>query len=182
MTKVPYSYTMGGNAIDAAIPALAKSVGTLTENVQKLAVSILGDFRQHGDKPTSERRANALVAALGSGMRANSLRQWFLDNGPFLWNEKDKKLVAGTDASSKVKSHTAIADSKVLAVVKWWEAQKEEAFKPFNEFDELSKLLEKHTKRKQMVRDGQATADSKLLPDDVFNSIRLIIAEAKAAA
>ena len=104
MTKLSYTFSMGANSIEAGIAAISKRVATLTVDVQKLAVSILRDMKQHGDKPTAAKRSNALIAALGKGMRSQSLTMWFELHAPLVWNEQEKKLVAGSTASSPVAS------------------------------------------------------------------------------
>ncbi len=144
-TKVSFSFSMGGNSIDAGIASLAKSVATLTGNVQKLAVSILRDFKASGDKPTAVRRANALVDALGKGMRANSLRGWFEQNGPFIYNKETKVLVIGFTGNSPVKDHTKI-DLATSQAALWYEAVKDPDYVPLADWSAALNALIKRAK------------------------------------
>lgn len=145
MTKLTYSYTMGGNSIDAAIPMLAKSVATLNTNVQKLIVSLLADFKKSGDKPTAVRRANEVVKALGKGMRANSLQGWFEQNAPMVYNKETKLLVAGCTGMSPVKDHTKI-DLAVSTAALWYDAVAEQEYKPLEDWTKMLTALVKRAK------------------------------------
>jgi len=114
-TKLSYSFSMGGNSIEQGIAAIAKRSATLTMDVQKIAVSILRDMKQHGDKPTAAKRANALIAAMGHGMRGNALRLWFETHAPLVWNKAEKALVPGSTVTSPVRDHTLIDVEKCIA-------------------------------------------------------------------
>ena len=128
--RVTFSFSMGGNMIDAGIAALEKSIATMTGNVQKLAVSILRDWKQHNDDATAVRRANALVKALGKGMRANALRTWFEHNAPMVYNEQTKLLVKGSTAASPVREASKI-NLEVSTKALWHDADGGEApYKP----------------------------------------------------
>lgn len=144
--KVSYSFAMTGAMIDTAIPALEKSVAGLVANIQKLAVSVLADFKAHGDKPTATRRANALVAALGKGMRSASLLAWFEQNGPFVFNTETKLLVVGFTGLSPVKDHKKI-DLEVSKAALWQEAKPPEDYKPLADWSKaLNGLIAKAKK------------------------------------
>ena len=143
--KLTYSFSMWGNAIDAAIPMLAKSIGTVVTNVQKIAVSILGDLLKHGDKPTAVKRANALVEALGKGMRAQSLLAWFEQNAPMVYNAETKLLVAGFTAMSPVRDHTKI-NLAVSTAALWQDAKADPEYKALADWNAALMALVKRAK------------------------------------
>ena len=143
--KVTISYTMGGNAIDAALPMLEKRIAGLVLDVQKIAVSILRDFKAHGDKTTTVRRANALVHALGKGVKGNQMLAWFESNAPLTYNKETKLLVAGFSAASPVKDHSKIdADGIVTAL--WYEAAPEKEYQPLEDWNKALNALIKRAK------------------------------------
>lgn len=146
MTKITYTYTMNDNAIEQAIASLAKRTETLTQDYQRVAVSILQAFKSSGDKVTACRRANAVANALGKGMRKNSMVAWFQKNAPMVWNEEAKELVFGHTGQHPVKHWEAIADTKELAEVKWWDAVKPEEPKPLDWTATLLSLVKKAEK------------------------------------
>lgn len=143
--KVTISYTMGGNAIDAALPMLEKRIAGLVLDVQKIAVSILRDFKTHGDKPTAVRRANALVKALGKGVKGNQMLAWFECNAPLVYNKETKLLVAGFTAASPVKDHAKI-DSDGIVTALWYEAAPEAEYKPLDDWNKALMALVKRAK------------------------------------
>lgn len=136
MTKINFSYSIPEKNIDDAIVSLEKSIGNVTQNVQKVAVSILRAFKEHGDKPTAERRANALVKALGKGLRAKSMLAWFEQQAPLVWNAQEKKLVPGFTAAHPVKDHKKI-DIELCIKSLWYEAQAEAEYKPLADWTKL---------------------------------------------
>lgn len=142
--RVTFSFSMGGNMIDAGIATLEKSIASVTGNVQKLAVSILRDWHLHNDSDTAVKRANALVKALGKGMRANALRTWFEHNSPLVFNKETKLLVKGFTALSPVKDASKIdiaASTKAL----WHDADGgEPEYKPITDWNaQLAALIKR---------------------------------------
>jgi len=139
-SKLTISYTMGGNAIDAALPMLEKRIANLVLDVQKIAVSILRDFKTHGDKPTAVRRANALVKALGKGIKHNQMLAWFECNSPMVYNQETKQL-----AASPVKDHSKI-DAEGIVKALWYEAAPEAEYKPLEDWNKALNALIKRAK------------------------------------
>lgn len=144
MTKLTYTFSMNAAAMDAGIIAIGKRSATLVQDVQKIAVSILRDMKQHGDKPTAVKRANGLCVALGAGMRANALRLWFETLAPMVWNDKEKHLVAGSTVTSPVKDTKDIDVDKAIASP-WQLADGGE--KPYKPIDNWSAQLNALIKR-----------------------------------
>lgn len=143
MTKLTYTFSMGGNSIEAGIAAISKRIATLTVDVQKIAVSILRDMKQHGDKPTAAKRANALSVALGNGMRSDSLKAWFETHAPLVWNATEKQLVPGSTAASPVRDHTLIDVEKCIADP-WQDAIKVPEYKAIGDWTaQLQALIKK---------------------------------------
>lgn len=143
MAKISYTFTMNNNVIDAAIASLAKRTETLTQDYQKIAVSILMAWKSSGDKVTATRRANQLVNSLGQGMRKNSMSVWLQKNAPLVLNEETKELVFGYTNASPVKHHDAIRDAKELASDYWYTAVKQEEPKPLDWSATLISLVKK---------------------------------------
>lgn len=143
--KLTFSYSMGGNAIDAALPMLEKRIASLVLDVQKLAVSILRDFKTHGDKPTAVKRANALVKALGKGVKGNQMLAWFESNAPMVYNKETKQLVAGFTDASPCKDHTKI-DTDGIVNALWYEAAPEAEYKPLEDWNKALMALVKRAK------------------------------------
>lgn len=127
--------------LDASISAFALSVGKVKDTAQRICVSILADLRDHGDKPTAVKRANALVNAMGKGMRAKSMLAWFEQNSPMVFNKETKALVSGFSAMSPVKDHTKIAPNHALAAVPWEEAAVEKDYVPLADWNAALKAL-----------------------------------------
>lgn len=112
-------------------------------DVQKLAVSILRDMKQHGDKPTAAKRANGLCASLGNGMRRDSLLTWFEMHAPLVWNATEKTLVPGSTASSPVKAHADIDVEKCIADP-WQDAIKVPEYKAIGDWTaQLAALIKR---------------------------------------
>jgi hypothetical protein len=161
---------MNAAAMDAGITAIGKRSATLMQDVQKIAVSILRDMKQHGDKPTAVKRANGLCAALGAGMRANALRLWFETLAPMVWNDKEKTLTYGHSATSPVRDTKDIDVDKCIASP-WQLADGGE--KPYKPIDNWSAQLASIIKR--------AHEDIKAMGDkSKVNKAQLLVLEGMA--
>lgn len=162
-TKLSYTFTMGGNSIEAGIAAIAKRSATLMTDVQKIAVSILRDMKQHGDKPTAAKRANALCHALGAGMRANALRQWFEQLSPMVWNDKEKMLVPGFSVTSPVKDHADINVETCIATPWQLADGGEKAYRPIDNWSAQLASLVKRAKEDIKAMGDKSKVDLKQL-------------------
>jgi hypothetical protein len=100
-------------------------------------------MKQHGDKPTAAKRANALVAVMGKGMRSDSLKMWFEVHAPLVWNETDKLLVPGFTASSPITAHADIDVEKCIADP-WQDAKVDAPYKAIGDWTaQLAALIKR---------------------------------------
>lgn len=140
MKTSAYGFAMDEANIDAGIADVQMRSGKLTMNIQHLAVSILAALVKHGDKPTAARRANALVHAVGKGMRGNSLIGWFEQNAPMMYNKETKQLVFGVTAANPVKTVDKI-DLAAAVKAMWHDAVPETPYKPIADIGALIKQI-----------------------------------------
>ncbi len=172
MTKaVKYSFDMPQSDIDAAIPQIKKTIGSVTLSVQHIAVSILAAFKEHGDKDTATRRMNGLVDSLGKGMRSNSLRAFFEQQAPVVFNKDTDTLVAGSSAVSPVRTHQQI-DAMKARNCPWFEAQPEKPYQPMADWSAALNAVIKRAKE-DMKKMGEKSK---------VNTVQLAQLEAMAAA
>ena len=146
---------IAGDKMDAEIKSIGTAVGKLSDRIQKVALSIVDHMRKNRDWPTAERWMANLVAALGKGMRANSLRMWAEKVGAFVWNDKDKRLVAKQNANFDV----VMADALGL---RWEDAKPEEDYKPLGYKAGILALIKNGEKDRKKLGDKSEWTDEKL--------------------
>lgn len=135
-----WSNRMSPADIGKATGAIGKMSGKLDDYIQKTAVSILAHMKEHGDAETGCKLANNLINSLGKGMRANSLRQYFLNWGPFVWNEDEKVLVKVSKEIMRPQNIVLVEAEKQH----WNEAKKEPEFKPIEDWKAtIARLVKK---------------------------------------
>lgn len=153
--------TDNGTEIAKLIANIKKQNTNLLKRVAVAAASCVCHAIQHGDVS----KADMLVDAL-EGWRRNDLRQWFLDNGPFMWVDKDEngariegkfKLNPETkDQFKQMYKREADVFMKNMLEIPFWIAKKEPEFKPFKLVDELMKVI---AKADRIKRDKQKSTD-----------------------
>ena len=162
MKTKDYGFAMTETAIDTGIADIAKRVSGLNAHIQYLAVSILAALKQYGDKPTAARRANALVKALGKGMRANSLIGWFEQNAPMMYNRDTKQLVFGVTVANPVKSVDKI-DLAACAKAVWYDAVPETPYKPIADMGALIKQIVARAEKDMAEMGDKSKVDAETL-------------------
>ena len=146
---------IAGDKMDAEIKSIGTAVGKISDRIQKAALSIVYHMRKNRDWPTAERWMANLVAALGKGMRANSLRMWAEKVGAFVWNDKDKRLVAKQNANFDVVMADAIG-------LRWEDAKPEEDYKPLGYKAGILALIKNGEKDRKKLGDKSEWTDEKL--------------------
>lgn len=116
-----FNTRMSASDITKGLFVLGKMSEKMHHSVQCLAVSILAAWKEHGDTPTATKRANALLSALGNGVRKNTLKAYFEQLSPMVWNKEEKALVYGFSSLSPVKAFAKI-DLAACEALKWHEA------------------------------------------------------------
>jgi hypothetical protein len=137
-----YTYKMTDKDVETATRSIKKNSAGLVLQIQKVCTSILVNWQSSGDKDTAVRRANALVEALGDGLRKNSLLKWFESNSPMIYNKESKGLAFGSTAASPVRKFQDIP-VLVLPSTPWQTAKAEEEYKPITDLSVLIKALVK---------------------------------------
>lgn len=137
--------------INAKSEALGKQTKNIQEAIHNHAIVIAQHIAEHGDVTI----ADTLVEALGKSLRSNALRQWFLDFGGCMWNDKKKKFGKKKDFTLDVGAATANP---------FWEYVPEAAFKPIDGNALLAAALKK---MKAALEDtdhaGQHKVDAKMV-------------------
>lgn len=163
------NFKMTAAEIDAALPKLQSDIATITGRVQAMACSILAAWKNSGDKDTAVRQANALIVALGNGMRKNSMQTWLMLHAPLTIN-KDTKLMA-FDITGPVKGYKQI-DEAANAAHPWQDAAPNKDAEPIGDWTKLLKgLIAKAEKdliafpdTSKVNRDELATIKALLVP------------------
>ena len=146
---------IAGEKIDAELKSIGTAAGQLADRIQKVALSIIDHMRKNRDWPTAERWMANLIDALGKGMRANSLRRWAEKVGAFVWNDKDKRLVAKQNADFAVVMPAAIA-------LRWEDAKPAEDYKPLSYKAAVLHLIANGEKDRKKLGDKSEWTDEKL--------------------
>lgn len=119
--------------INATSVKLGQATKKLQSDIHNHAVLIAEHIAEHGDVTI----ADVLVEALGKSIRANALRQWFLDLGGCSWNEDKKRF--GKKKDFEFEKDVAEANP-------FYDYVPEAAFKPVNGEDLLKSVVAKMRK------------------------------------
>lgn len=132
------NFKMTAAEIDAALPTLQSDIATITGRVQAMACSILAAWHKSGDKDTAVRQTNALIVALGNGMRKSSMQTWLMLHAPLTINKETKLMVF--DITGPVKGYKQI-DEAANAANPWHEAAKNKDAEPIGDWTKMLKGL-----------------------------------------
>lgn len=116
--------------INARSLFLGRASVKLEKAIHEHAVVISDHINEHGDVTL----ADTLVNALGKSIRANALKQWFLDFGGCSWNDEKKKF-------GKAKDFAYDRDTALLNPFYDWTP--EPAFKPVDSMALINAVIKK---------------------------------------
>jgi hypothetical protein len=102
--------------INARIQSIGKSAQKLRDDIQEVAVSIIGHAFAHGDVTP----AATLVKACGKSVDRQALVSYFEDMGCMIWNPKDEGFKV-----NKAARKDAEFDEQYVDSVKWYDYGRE---------------------------------------------------------
>lgn len=128
MSKINYA-SISKVSVDRLIELAADSANTMQKKVQVAAVGVLVHAKKTGDYS----KAQALIDALGSGVRSAALVDFFVKFGGLVVSEEEKGF-SGWNGKAKVDIEAAKAQM-------WWDLKVPNPYAGFNLKDALDKLL-----------------------------------------
>lgn len=180
------SLIIDSTKLDAAIIDVSKKAHALNDGIQLVAASAVYQAVLHGNT----NHINAIIIAVGKGVRKTALAQWFLAYGPVVM-ETDKEKAATNpfrfsrdklgelmEGAENIKSITAEeADTYATHVLgHHWTEYKEPPLVPetFNVMDAVNKLL--------ATAKSMQTKKVRMVNGDMLETLTALVAEAKAKA
>lgn len=148
--------------IDGNIKQIANRAKTQRKAIQDTAVLILIHAAQYGDYS----RADALVHAMGEGMKQNALVEWFVSFGGLTVGERDDgtKGFTGWSGKAHIKKHLDDAKAKP-----WYEFKKEKPFEGFELEAAIQQVISKaesmEKRRAQFAAEGDTENAGKIVVD-----------------
>jgi hypothetical protein len=122
-----------GKKIQEMIDSIGKRGKQLDHDVQRTACSIV----QHVNQYHEVSLANNLIGALGKGMRANALRDWFDTHLKATFNEEKQVF-------EQAPKGTALSDMpSVVAAKAWYDHKIEKGFIPTDHSKVVAQLIKK---------------------------------------
>lgn len=141
MSNVKYVAKPTADSITKAIVTVSKTATTLRNQVQVCAVSIL----QHAVNCGDYSKANDLVNALGNGINAKALVEFFVIYGGLKVDEKEGMFVGWNKADA--------IDIDGAKAKMWYDLKKQNPFEGFDLQVELAKLIKKAKKASEKTGD-----------------------------
>ena len=170
MTKskaIVYSWSMSAEDVDRAFDSIKSRAGTLRKNVHQLGVSIICHWAKNGSANVAAQRATKLLESV-DGSHKQKIVNWFAKYGGLEYSKEDKAF--------KYTQTTVTADT--------YQSSREEspfdltgdaAPQPFNDVQELEKLVARVMKRRKNLKDGD------VIHANLWNTVTKAISEVKQA-
>lgn len=158
----------GASGIRKAIKEIGRTSETIRTKIALVAAQCVVHAIEHGDVTL----ATELTEAMGDGWRINSLRQWFIDFGPFVWAEVETVDELGNKKVKKAFKLNRSRREELLPIITsdlpkfgtslmatpFWVYKPEPEFKPFDMLAELTKVL---TRAKKTMDDKTNSSNPK---------------------
>lgn len=149
---------MEKRVIQQTIGRIGKALVKLVADIQAVAIEIVLHAVAHGDVTL----ADELIAAVGKGVRRNSLAAWFELNGPFVL--KDGKFGLNKDKAKTMRATPEAQLREQLLSRKWEEAKPEpklvSVFDCTQELDRFFARIDKLAAEGKVELKNKATLDA----------------------
>lgn len=164
LKRIKYTDSKDKAAVDKAIADAVQKVRGGRVAVQKAAVQVLVHAYHHGDYS----KATALVEALGNGINAGALVEWFKQFGGLRTRDGEPGFIAWSG-----REHIA-ANLDAAKATPWWTCKKQNPWAGFDLQQQLERLLRQAERAANKVQEYPDLKDKLSLQVDADIQQRML--------